>query len=178
MHTCIVTSLQMSLNGYLDISRQKKSAFPHSLLSTDVATTLFLHAVTCLSLWVQFSSHNNQGFRGWYVGLDRFPSGKSKHLTGHIYSGCSTCVLHHGMTQCTISHAEWLCVVPPCLLSFFFYFILMELSIWGTLKAVFLSLLSRLSFIVHIFECSRMCGLLLFSCLTAVKRWCFWPAGE
>lgn len=82
---------------------------------------LFLHAVTCLSLWVQFSYHNNQGFRGWYVGLDRFPSGKSKHLTGHIYSGCSTCVLHHGMTQCTISHAERLCVVLPCMLSFFFF---------------------------------------------------------
>lgn len=113
MYTCIVTSLQMSRNSHVDIPRQKKkekkSAFPHTVLCPGMAGTLILYAVTCLWLWAQFSYHNNKGCRGWYVGLDRFPSGKRKCLTGHVYSACSTCVLHHGMTPMHNHHTRTDC---------------------------------------------------------------------
>lgn len=44
------------------------------------------------------------GDGGCDIGVDRFSSGKEKHLTFHIYSACSTCVLHHVMTQDSLSH--------------------------------------------------------------------------
>ncbi len=44
------------------------------------------------------------GDGGCDIGVDRFPSGKEKHLTFHIYSACSTCAPPHVTTQYTLSH--------------------------------------------------------------------------
>lgn len=56
------------------------------------------------------------GDGGCDMGADRFSSGKEKHLTFHIYSACSTCVLHHVMTQDILSHITGL--VSTCYIIF------------------------------------------------------------
>lgn len=43
------------------------------------------------------------GDGGCDIGVDRFPSGKEKHLTFHIYSPCPTCAPPHVANQYTLS---------------------------------------------------------------------------
>lgn len=107
-HTLVLSPHSGSIaQGCADAPTQRRKpmracmarAFPHTVCGHGDCLRL-----TCLSLCVQFSNHNNCGFHGDDIGVDRFPSGKVKHLTFHIHSACSTSVPHRVTNQHTLSH--------------------------------------------------------------------------